>query len=143
VLARAGQCSGSHVARQQRLAARQMALPGPLGLARRLAGSASFRVAALTSLGLLGAWLAQSTGAAQDLEPHKFGEVRAVVRGLGYGRVGWWACWAPGSRSPRGPRGTWICTRLATCARRPGTATARAAPAAPQARCLMPAGRGR
>jgi hypothetical protein len=54
-----------------------MALPGPLGLARRLAGSASFRVGALTSLGLLGAWLAQSTGAAQDLELHKFGEVRA------------------------------------------------------------------
>ncbi len=53
-----------------------MVLPGPLALARRLLGSASFRIGALTSLGLLGAWVAQTSGAVQDLELHKFSEVR-------------------------------------------------------------------
>ena len=54
-----------------------MVLPGPLALARRLLGSASFRIGALTSLGLLGAWAAQTSGAVQDPELHKFSEVRA------------------------------------------------------------------
>lgn len=54
----------------------QMVLPGPLALARRLLGSASFRIGAVTSLGLLGAWAAQTSGAVQDLELHKFSEVR-------------------------------------------------------------------
>ncbi|KAK9844120.1 hypothetical protein WJX81_005003 [Elliptochloris bilobata] len=56
--------------------------PGPLGLARRLAGSSSFRIGALASLALLGAWVAQSTGAVQDLEAHKFGEARQVLTGV-------------------------------------------------------------
>ena len=55
----------------------QMVLPsGPLGLVKRLVGSASFRISSLASLSLLGVWVAQSSGAVQDFDLHKFGEVR-------------------------------------------------------------------
>lgn len=54
-----------------------MVLPsGPLGLVKRLVGSASFRISSLASLSLLGVWVAQSSGAVQDFDLHKFGEVR-------------------------------------------------------------------
>ena len=54
-----------------------MVLPsGPLGLVKRLVSSASFRISSLASLSLLGVWVAQSSGAVQDFDLHKFGEVR-------------------------------------------------------------------
>ena len=57
----------------------QMVLPsGPFGLVKRLVGSASFRISGLASLALLGAWVAQSSGAVQDFDLHKFGEVRCT-----------------------------------------------------------------
>ncbi len=78
-----------------------MVLPGPLALARRLLGSASFRIGALTSLGLLGAWVAQTSGAVQDLQLHKFSEVCGRPRarnipctwvGVGCVSLAWLGC---------------------------------------------------
>ena len=94
-----------------------MVLPGPLALARRLLGSASFRIGALTSLGLLGAWVAQTSGAVQDLELHKFSEVRGrpTARNVPSAQVGggWCVLGLVGLRRPPMPRRTLSCTRSA------------------------------